>query len=133
MQKKRIKLKKCTKCKKEFPATREYFYYLNKKENILEWHCISCKKKRNKNYCQKNKDKLKKYALEYYKENKDKLNEKKRMLRKSGFKICAECKKKFPDNREYFYYQNKKENILNSWCISCVKRYKKEYYLKNKG
>ncbi len=33
----------CTSCKKEFPATRKYFYYHSSAKNILAPNCISCR------------------------------------------------------------------------------------------
>lgn len=36
--------KSCSKCKKIFPSTSEYFYYRNKKKGYLQSFCKSCKK-----------------------------------------------------------------------------------------
>jgi hypothetical protein len=89
-----METKCCTVCKNKFPNSREYFYYLNKKNNTLQSCCISCWKSRDK----------KTYSKKY------------------ETKKCSDCKKVFPRTREYFYYLNKKENKFQTYCIECMKK-----------
>ena len=52
-----METRKCTKCNKEFPLTREYFYWRNKAENELQSLCISCFKEMKKNLTADKNDK----------------------------------------------------------------------------
>lgn len=72
--------KSCTGCKKELPATTEYF----NKQKIglygLSNICKSCKSKQNKEYREKNKEYYQEYAKEYWKKYKKKDKEEKEVL-----------------------------------------------------
>lgn len=52
-----METRKCNRCKKEFPLTREYFYWRNKAENELQSFCISCFKEMKKNLTTNKDDK----------------------------------------------------------------------------
>jgi 5-methylcytosine-specific restriction endonuclease McrA len=86
-KKKRIKIisgvlcNQCTICKEWHPATRDYFYWLNKKKGLLESRCIHCAKKcfgnarkrrdeYSKKYRKENKERILAYSREYCKKNK---------------------------------------------------------------
>jgi len=87
------KMKTCNDCKLEYPETREFFHYQNKKKNRFVSYCIACKRKRNtithKNYYLKNREKVLQRTAEYRKDN-------------------PELVKK----RHQKYYQKNKEQIL---------------------
>ena len=100
-----METKKCSKCKREFPATTEYFcrsktsksgwgsqcklckreHYLKNRETILEKqkkYMLDNKEKKAeyyKEYRKRNKEKLKEYHKEYWKENSEKFKQKKKL------------------------------------------------------
>ena len=51
-------MKTCTKCKTEYPATREYFYKQKDGKFELHSHCKKCFLKKQKQYYQQNRKKL---------------------------------------------------------------------------
>ncbi len=63
------KLKTCTKCKKELPATKEYFHSQKKGKYGVRSHCKKCHYKCNIDYNSKNKQKVTEYNRNYYKDN----------------------------------------------------------------
>jgi len=56
-------LKICNKCKREFPATLEYFYKEKLGKNGLRSHCKECRKESKKNHYLNNKNKAREYQL----------------------------------------------------------------------
>jgi hypothetical protein len=90
-------LKKCSKCKIEYPLTQEYFHKSKKEKSGFKCDCKKCRNKESKErysevskdesynkkvyqarkengYLEKNKEKLKDDNKEYYKKNKEKRN-----------------------------------------------------------
>jgi len=70
-----MKKKACKKCKRELPATEEFFYKRNDSRDGFHSECISCYIKRVQNYAENNKDKVKEYDKKrhkksYYENNK---------------------------------------------------------------
>lgn len=136
-----MEFKICTQCKRELPATTEYFNRCSKVKSGLYSKCKDCRKLNAMN----NKEHIQEYQRNYYKANKTRINEinkrnyeinKDRILkhnkeyRQINKEYIEQCRKKYMElNREKFkeywkmYYQNNKEEIS-------VKQ--KEYYLKNK-
>lgn len=68
--------KVCSKCKQEFPATRDYFYRQKGGKYGLRGICIDCKKKQDKQYAGENKSELKVKWREYNQKNREIINEK---------------------------------------------------------
>lgn len=93
-----MKIKKCSKCKKEFPATPEYF---SRDRRNKKWGLTFLCKKCMVSYSQKYRDNRKEYLKQYYDEH---LDEKKEY-----------DKKRRRDNKEFFkeydkkYFQNNKK------------------------
>lgn len=67
-----METKRCSKCKKEFPKTTEYFYTYGK---YLRHICKACSTLENREWREKNSDHKKAYDKEYSKRNKDKIKE----------------------------------------------------------
>ena len=68
-----MKSKTCAKCKKEYPATREYFHSGG---NALHCRCKSCACADNRDRKQKNRERFNAYNREYYAKNKKNIAEK---------------------------------------------------------
>lgn len=83
----------CTKCKKDLPATLEYFYCWNQHEDGLRHHCKDCWKQYNK-----------KYGKIYRKENKDRI----KIWKINNPEYYRKWKEVNSDNRKR-YRQNNKE------------------------
>jgi len=95
-------MKICTKCKKEYPATLEYFHKGKNYKNGLHLWCKKCKNKLNKvsskNWYLENKEKAKQISKNWKQNNKEYHN-----------KLNREWAKKHPE-----YNCLKKKRILNA-------------------
>ncbi len=123
-----MNLKKCTKCKVEFPDTTEFFH---KSGTRLHTHCKTCKnndgkkyqtrykdkyKDKKAQYREKNKEKIQAWHKENYKQNADKINTKgKEYYRKNSNSICARTKKYREDNADWYrdYKREYRKNPIN--------------------
>lgn len=115
-----MELKKCKKCNVEKPLSE---YYLQSPQ-YYQAKCKICFKETNKEWVNKNKEKVK----QYYKDNKIELIEK--------------SKNKYKNNKEYFqnyyqeYYSDPENKIIRSKKMKIWREenpnYQKEYYYKNK-
>lgn len=101
----------CTKCKQEYPATKEYFHRNKNKKDGFESICKVCKNK-------------------YYEENKIHILETTRQYREENKEHCQEIRKKYhQENKDLIarqmkeYYEENKEQLLE---------YREEYYKENK-
>lgn len=114
-----MKTKTCTKCGEEFPATKEYFYKDKRGKLGLYAKCKNCHNKVSKNYCDRNKDKYKKYReghkeeakeyrKKYWEENKERLKKQKQVYRKKNREKIRN------KNREYKKKNKDFINILNN-------------------
>lgn len=111
--------KRCTKCKKTYPATTEYFHRNAHKKDGLNYQCKIC-------------------ISNNYKENRLSLVSKtylaNEILRKNNLKICKKCSKIYPANTKYFYRNKRLKDGLNFYCKECEKiRYKKIHIKKTYG
>lgn len=66
--------KNCSICKKEFPVTREYFYYEKRASSGFSGRCIKCAKKKDKEYREKRREQWLIYRKTYRKKNKEKVS-----------------------------------------------------------
>lgn len=81
--------KVCGNCKKELPATNEYFAERNlKTKTVLQWQCRKCQKEYRKNHYNGNKEKYILKAKVNTQTNVDKFNEFKKTLK------CSSCTEK---------------------------------------
>lgn len=72
-----MKIRICTKCNRELPATPKFFYRMKSGKYGLKPYCKQCQAKydakRNREYREKRKDEIKKKEAQYYEENKERL------------------------------------------------------------
>jgi hypothetical protein len=118
-----MKTKTCKQCQQEYPATAEYFHRNGK---YFQSYCKPCQSQivkkyngryveKNKQYRQKNKEKISEWHKKHYQENKEKLLEQSReRYRANSGAICERTKKYREDNIEWY------------------RAYKREYHNKNK-
>jgi len=107
-------MKKCTKCGKEFPTTREYFVVDNRKLSGLGAECRICARKRGLDYFRRNREKFYENNRRWMRLNPDKkkAHERRKHLRKYNLTIegynkisknqnglCAICGKEEKVNR----------------------------------
>ena len=93
----------CSKCKRELPATSEYFYISKRTKDNLHSVCKKC--------CYTPRG---------------------RIVSIDGTVICTECKKELPATLKYFYIEPRTKVGLQSKCKQCVhdKYYNKEEKVK---
>ena len=123
---------KCTKCGKEYPLKKEYFYRRNNRTKGFVSQCKKCSNKRgenarekyrsnnkeqikeiNKNYRETHKEQTKEYSEKYRKQNKEKIKEMNKLFSRTEKSKIYQGK----------YYKENKDKIL---------AYSKEYRAKNK-
>ena len=98
-----METKICTKCKKEFPATVEYFHRRKGIGDGLVPACKKCKGKYDKNYWKNNKNRFSDLKRNYYETNKEIITEKRKKYREFN---KAKLRKQRLD-----YYKNNKDRI----------------------
>lgn len=72
-----MKKKWCTKCHREYPATREYFYSEKRAPNGLRSECKVCTREHNRTYHQQHKKQIRKQQKKYSQSDKGKAANKK--------------------------------------------------------
>lgn len=87
--------KVCTKCKRELPATEEFFCKKSKCKFGINSVCKSCSSTR-------------KTEVKHPKE---------------GYKFCSKCNRELPATNEFFYFNNKNKTRLSSRCKECTREY----------
>lgn len=136
--------KKCIKCKKEFPATKEFFYKGDCKFGLRNV-CKDCCSIYNKQWSKDNRDKniqrskdwriknvvhAKEYRKQRYESNKDRLNrEHKEWCIKNAIYVKEYTKQYYKDNREECDERTKKWRDNN---VNYIKKYTKRYNEINK-
>lgn len=93
-----IPLKRCTKCRQEFPATLEYFYKHSKSKSRLHPWCKSCVKRL-----------------------------KPREVLPSGTKRCPSCKGLFSASSEFFVRDNTRSDGLGTYCKTCSRAKERQH------
>ena len=119
----------CTKCKKEYPATPEYFTHTKSRlDGLFSW-CRMCKKERDKEYHRKNIKEINEQRREWRLNNKEvtKIRDKKyreQMKNRNQEDIlvpkekdCARCKKAKASNE--FYKDVTAKDGLTIFCKKC--------------
>jgi len=142
-----VQYNQCTKCLKWLPATKEYFYWKQKRNTLAPWckkcSCNNTKVRREKNpghrkeymqkylkqYYEKHKEerrndpKLKEYAKERYKRNKEKIRQQqKEYYNNNQEKIIAYRKKYRSENPEYDkeYHKKHRKRIQNYYVSKAI-------------
>lgn len=113
--------KVCAHCKKEFPATDEYFSRDNHSKDGLRYNCLKCSRiENNKNYNPEQK-------RQYYLNNKEKiLKQRKKHYAVNKEKILAYNKKRYNENKEDMLEYARQYGEENAEEIS--KRRRKAYW-----
>ena len=113
-------VKICSKCGKELPATKEYFYCNNKSEDGLRCECKSCQQVL-----------YAKYYAEKHRKEKEQRNKTEQDLKIRGKKICSRCNNEFDATLEFFYSMKSNKDNLSVWCKCCCKEASKQYNKNN--
>ena len=103
-----MKTKVCTKCNKELPATKEFFYSDKKGKYGLHSRCKECMKE----YRVKNRDKKAKRDKEYYAKNKDKRNEYNKEWRTKNKDKIKEWRTKNKNKKNKYQRERRKTDPL---------------------
>ncbi len=142
--------KVCNRCKRQLPATTEYFWKDRTKKDGLHTICKECKKPKptlkkiaQKGYKVCNRCKRELQATnEFFFKDKDKKDGFSTLCKecrgakftpieniKDGYKRCIECKEELPATLEYFP-QNR--DGIKTKCRKCTNEYLKRYHAKNR-
>lgn len=134
-------IKVCNKCKREFPATTEYFTKQSTGKYGLRSRCKECDKRyrdenkdRTRQWREENKEKISEYNKLYRKENKEQLAEQMKHWRKENKEQIVEYSKQYyEENKDRYRKWNKR------WCKDNAEHRKeyhrernKQYYKENK-
>jgi hypothetical protein len=79
-----MKYKKCTKCGKELPATKEYFYW-HTGDSYFKGRCKICEREYVKNYRDNNLDKVHSYRKKHYEKCKEEIKERDRNYNRQNY------------------------------------------------
>jgi len=109
-----VPLKSCTKCKKEYPATLEFFYKQRKSKDGLSWACQTCTKKQVKKYRDEYPEVVRERKRTYHQNHRDADNER--------------SKRWYHDNKEYSLLKSKRWRESH---VDWLKAYKHNYYVRN--
>jgi len=104
-------LKRCSKCKREFPATTEYFHKSNQQRGGLTSSCCECRSTHAL---------TKRYGAEGYKQLRSRQEEAVR-LEANNQRRCVKCEKILPLTNEYFYARKNNPAGLDTKCRECAK------------
>jgi 5-methylcytosine-specific restriction endonuclease McrA len=111
-----METKICKKCKREFPATTDFFGREKKRKDGLKSQCKECIAAQKREYWGKNKEKLYKQQLTYKKLN--------RAFKSDVYFKIKESKKE--------YYSKNRDKILE-WSKNYYSKYKEQYIKRYKG
>lgn len=101
-----IILRTCTKCKRELPATTEFFHKLRRGKYGLRPDCKQCSRERNhqyraanpeyaRQYREVNAEKLRESSRQYYEANSEKVCERSRQYQKANAERMRECYRRY--------------------------------------
>jgi len=99
-------MKRCAKCKKEFPETIEYFYF-RKDSNKFGYFCKECEKEYSRQYTINNRKNISERRKEYIIKNKEKIRESQKRYRKNNKEKIKKAKRE--------YYLNNKVKMRESY------------------
>jgi len=105
----------CSKCKRELPATTEYFSKDTYKKDGLRCRCKKCCKIDIDKYRLENKTRIFEAHLKYYSKNKERLAKQQRIYRKGNKELYAKSAKYQHENRD-------KCNIVNQRYLTRKRR-----------
>lgn len=120
-----MQTKVCTKCGKELPATKEFFYVCNERNFCLRSRCKNCCAKQTKLYYQENKEKTLKQQKKYYMKNKNEVLERHRRWNENNLDYYRKYNKSpVGMARQKKYDKSEKGKIIQKKADK--KRYKKD-------
>jgi hypothetical protein len=128
------KTKKCTKCGKTYPATKEYFNRQSENKDRLNTECKKCYNEKSRNYYTKNSDKILKTNKNYRDNNRGKVREISRNYRKNNVVEIKEYSKEYraknldklnAKSREYYHKSEKRREYYKKYRIKNRDRMKK--------
>lgn len=138
----KIRNKICTKCKKEYPATLEYFAHTKGRlDGLFSW-CRACKKESDREYHRKNIKEINEQRREWRLNNKEvtKIRDKKyrehmrnrnpEYILVPKEKDCTRCKKTKPSVE--FYKSSASKDRLTIFCKKCCSAMGRNGYKKHK-
>ena len=103
--------KVCSRCKEEKPL--EAFSKNRSRKDGLQRECKVCRKQYNKQYRQKNREKILEYNKQYYQENREYYSEYNKQYSQENREKRAEYYKQYhQDNREYYLERSAKRRAL---------------------
>lgn len=103
-------LKRCSKCKREFPATSEYFTKQSGTIDGLGWWCRACKSEYDRQYGRRNRQRI-------YARQRRWAESLEHVPPADGLKMCSQCGKNKPLH-EFHKYQQSKDGYRNI-CKQC--------------
>lgn len=96
-----MKTKTCSKCKKPFPATLEYFGKVTNNPDDLDYFCKRCRKEYCRKYYKENREKMREHRRKYSKKHPEKMREQNRKYSKKHPEKVRESGRKYrKENRE---------------------------------
>lgn len=95
----------CTKCNREFPNTKEFFYYSNSNDNFMAV-CKECGTAKNKKRNEEMKKRFTSNKIVY-----------------DGEKVCKKCKRSLPNSYCYFPIDKSCVSGLRNICRECNPKY----------
>lgn len=132
-------MKNCTKCKKDYPATLEYFYKDTKVKCGLSSWCKICEKARTLKYQKENRDAFNLYLYTWREQNKKRLKEARIIWRKDNPKKVKKAILTWKDKNKDIVALNSKvydkrvRQAMPKGCIEIIKQIKDIYYNCPKG
>jgi 5-methylcytosine-specific restriction endonuclease McrA len=102
-------LKRCSKCRAEFPATNDHFHRNKNSRDGLASLCKSCAIDRANAHYVVNHPGYKRWGVQ----------------RQQPTRVCTACSRELPQTEEFFRFRPKK-NIFNSACRECEVAYNRE-------
>lgn len=104
-------MKRCSRCRKEFPKNTDYFSRNKSKKDGFDHYCKLC---------------VKNYQKEFKSRPK-----KQREILDEGYIRCTKCKIVFPATIEFMSTNRSRKSGLDSWCKECRKEYARAIYWRN--
>jgi len=107
-------LKRCSKCKQEFPATTEYFSPNKYTKSGFQSACKTCRNKMNEITRRKKGQRPRENPVV------------------NGMKHCINCGNNYPNTLDYFYKNKTAKGGIGNVCIECILQASRDWYANNR-